>query len=73
MLYLYKTRNNFIENYLAQKPAKERLIRNRKGKMKKITQKYSEKSGKITNQWDYITQKCNQAEIFTKLIKELKT
>ncbi|MEK8020259.1 MAG: hypothetical protein VSS75_025585 [Candidatus Parabeggiatoa sp.] len=57
-----------IENYLAQKPAIERLIRNKKGKMKKITQKYSEKSEKITRQWDYITQKCHQAERFTQHI-----
>ncbi len=57
--------NPNIENYLAQKPAKERLIRNRNGKMKKITQKYSEKSEQIKNQWDYITQKCNQANKFT--------
>jgi hypothetical protein len=57
-----------IENYLAQKPARERLIRNRSGQMKKITLKYSEKSGQITSQWDYITQKCNQADIFTKHI-----
>jgi hypothetical protein len=62
--------NSKIENYLAQKPAKERLIRNRSGKMKKITQKYSEKSGQITNQWDYTTQKCNQADIFTLRVYE---
>ncbi len=60
--------NSKIENYLAQKPARERLIRNRGGKMKKITQKYSEKSGQITTQWDYTTQKCNQADIFTKRV-----
>jgi len=36
--------------------------------MKKITQKYSEKSGQITHQWDYITQKCHQAERFTQHI-----
>jgi hypothetical protein len=65
--------NSNIENYLAQKPAKERLIRNRKGKMKKITQKYSEKSGQITTQWDYITQNCNQAERFTKRVYEKTT
>jgi len=57
--------NTNIENYLAQKPARERLIRNRSGKMKKLTQKYLEKSGQITSQWDYITQKCNQADRFT--------
>ncbi|KHD10962.1 hypothetical protein PN36_32430 [Candidatus Thiomargarita nelsonii] len=57
-----------IENYLAQKPARERLIRNRSGKMKKLTQKYSEKSGQISSQWDYITQKCNQADRFTQQI-----
>jgi len=57
-----------IENYLAQKPARERLIRNRSGKMKKITQKYSEKSRQISSQWYYLTQKCNQAEKFTQQI-----
>jgi len=36
--------NSNIENYLAQKPAKERFIRNRKGKMKKFTKKYAEYS-----------------------------
>ncbi|RKZ48569.1 MAG: hypothetical protein DRR08_31605 [Candidatus Parabeggiatoa sp. nov. 2] len=61
-----------IENYLAQKPARERVIRNRSGRMKKITQKYSEKSGQITSQWDYITQKCHQAERFTQHIVAMR-
>jgi galactokinase len=62
--------NSKIENYLAQKPARDRLIRNRSGKMKKITQKYSEKSEQITSQWDYTTQNCNQADIFTNRVYE---
>jgi len=53
-----------IENYLAQKPKKEKLIRNRSGQMKKLEKKYREKSGEMTNQWDYIIQKCEQAKKF---------
>ncbi|MEN8220509.1 MAG: hypothetical protein ABFS56_30000 [Pseudomonadota bacterium] len=37
--------------------------------IKQLTQKYSEKSGQISSQWDYITQKCNQAERFTQQIE----
>lgn len=54
-----------IENYLAQKPARERLIRNRDGRMKKITASYSERSVQITEQWNYIAQNCEQANIFS--------
>ncbi len=57
-----------IENYLAQKPARERVIRNKNGKMKKITCRYSEKSEQITSQWDNITHHCDQASIFTEQI-----
>ncbi len=57
-----------IENYLAQKPARERLIRNRNGTMKKITARYSEESGRIARQWEYITHHCQQARIFTERI-----
>jgi len=53
-----------IENYLAQKPARERFIRNRKGKMKKITKKYTENSDQITNKWAYVVQQCVQAKQF---------
>ncbi len=60
-----------IENYLAQKPAGERLIRNRGGKMKKIVARYSEKSDQIRDQWGYVTRKCEQALLFTEDITAL--
>ncbi len=70
LLYEIECRSD-IENYLAQKPARERLIRNRKGRMKKATRRYSEKSDQITSQWNYVTSNCDQARIFTEHIVEV--
>jgi len=64
--------NADIENYLAQKPAKERFIRNRKGKMKKLTKRYSEYSETITTKWNYIMEQCLQAKEFNDRIVTLK-
>ena len=64
--------NADIDNYLAQKPAKERFIRNRKGKMKKITTRYAEYSDQITKKWNYIIEKCDQARKFNDRIVSFK-
>ncbi|ETR72676.1 MAG: hypothetical protein OMM_07387 [Candidatus Magnetoglobus multicellularis str. Araruama] len=64
--------NAAIENYLAQKPARERLIRNRNGKMKKITKRYAEYAEQITKKWSYIIEQCTQAKQFNDRIIDLK-
>ncbi|MBF0452746.1 MAG: hypothetical protein HQK75_18730 [Candidatus Magnetomorum sp.] len=64
--------NADIENYLAQKPARERFIRNRKGKMRKITKRYAEYSGQITKKWNFIIEQCSQAKEFNDRIIDLK-
>jgi len=61
-----------IENYLVQKPARERFIRNRNGKMKKLTKRYSEYSEQITKKWNYIVEQCTQAKQFNDRIVALK-
>ena len=64
--------NAGIENYLAQKPAKERFIRNRKGRMKKVTKRYTEYSEQITKKWNYIIEHCAQARQFNDRIVGFK-
>jgi hypothetical protein len=53
-----------VARYLAQKPAKERLIRIRGKKMKKLPNRYSEQSDRISNGWGYVADICRQAHVF---------
>ena len=45
-------------------PARNRLIRSVKGKVKKITVQYQNRKNDIENAWSMVIQHCNQAKVF---------
>jgi hypothetical protein len=53
-----------VARYLAQKPAKERLIRIKDKKTKKMPNRYSEQSDRISRRWGYVADICRQAYVF---------
>lgn len=53
-----------VARYLSQKPARERLVRIRDTKMKKMPNRYGEQSCKITSRWEYVIDNCHQAHVF---------
>ncbi len=53
-----------FERFLAAKPAKERIIRIRNGKAKKLKKKYEENMHLVRDNWEFVEQNCPQALIF---------
>ncbi|MCD6588466.1 MAG: hypothetical protein J7K88_07940 [Candidatus Fermentibacteraceae bacterium] len=54
--------NETVENYLAGKPARERLII--PSTLKKRTERYRASAVKISNNWDMVTEHCSEAKKF---------
>jgi len=56
--------------YFQNKPARERLIRSKDGKPKKITRRYLGISESLTKEWENITRYCPQAGLFQKAVED---
>ena len=56
--------NNELEHYLSEKPARERLIRQKDGRFKKITNRYQSNMKTISNKWNFVTKHCREADKF---------
>ena len=57
-----------FERFLAAKPAKERLIRIKNGKAKKLKKKYEENMHLVRDNWEFVEQNCPQALIFRNIL-----
>lgn len=55
--------------YFQNKPAKERLVRSKAGKLKKNAKKYSELAELLTQKWKNIKYYCPQAQVFQKAVE----
>lgn len=56
--------NNELERYLAGKPARERLIRQKDGKFRKNTSRFKSSEKIISNKWKFVTEHCREAKRF---------
>ncbi len=61
--------SNTILAYFQNKPSRERLIRSKKGKPKKIRSRYLEVSESLSKEWENITNYCPQAKLFQKSVE----
>jgi len=62
-----------VEAYLHDRPARERLIRMRNGRFRKIKDKYHKAQPIISGQWHIVTRHCPQAAMFQSNIENLAT
>ena len=56
--------NNELERYLAEKPPRERLIRQKDGRFRKDTSRFKSSEKIISNKWMFVTKHCREAKRF---------